>query len=127
DDGGTLTTRPLTFAGDRLVINARAPKSRFDAKSPPSAPHGTIRVEVLDALGHAQAGHGAADCDAFSGDEGGHVVTGKGDTWLGRLGGGPMRLRFHLRRAALYSFRCGGEGARPSGVNRLCPGCRGRA
>jgi hypothetical protein len=100
DSPGTLTTVPLTSNGDRLVVNARAPESAFDAHAP--SPHGRLRAEVLDARAHTIEGYSADDCDPFTGDDLRHVVTWKGCTDLPRDYGDVFRLRFHMSNAALY-------------------------
>ena len=95
--GGTLTTKPLTFAGAKLTLNA-------------NAQNGRVLVEVLDADGRPIAGYGKSDCDAFEGDSLRHTVTWKGKADLTRLEGKAVKLRFYLRQAKLYSF------AFPTGV-----------
>ena len=51
-------------------------------------------------------GYAREDCDAFQGDAIRHAVTwkGTGDN-VGRLAGKPVKLRFHLKQAKLFSFR----------------------
>ena len=115
EDGGTLTTVPFSFEGDRLVINARAPESAG----------GRLTVEVLDAHGRAIEGFGAADCDTFAGDAIRHVVTWGGRSDLARLAGDPIALRFGLHNAALYAFRFRGQQEPANEINLLAPGARG--
>ena len=88
---GTVTTRPLRFEGTELVINAQAPG-------------GSVVVEILAQDGGAIQGFGAVDCDAFSGDSLRHTVTWSKKPDLSALRGEPVRLRFHLNTAKLYSF-----------------------
>ncbi len=123
---GTLTTGPVLFEGDRLVINARAPDRRFGTDSTPSTPYGRLTVELLHADGEPLPGFSAGDSDAFTGDEVRHVATWRGDSDLGSLQGRPVRLRFHLTNAALYSFRFRGDPEKPPAMNLLAPGARGR-
>jgi hypothetical protein len=91
--GGQFTTQPLVFSGNRLLINASTSAA------------GAIRVEILDADGR--------NVDRFTGD---NVVEFFGDTveqevrWdqgpdVGPLAGKPVRLRFVMKDADLYSFR----------------------
>ncbi len=89
-EGGTLTTIPFVFSGDRLVINALTRKE------------GAIVVELLDAAGNRLEGYSRSD--VFFGDELRHVVTFGGKTDLSRLVDKAISLRFHLRNAELYSF-----------------------
>lgn len=139
DPEGTIITRPLMFEGDHLVINARAPTKPFSgvAMSDPqrggeikvksvSGPFGTLRVEILDARGIPLEGFRAADCDAFAGDEIRHVVTWNGKKDVSNLVGKQIRLKFRLANAGLYSFQFTGKHLKPSQINSLCPGCRGR-
>ena len=90
---GELLTKPLTFAGDTLVINA-ATRS-----------NGTVRVEVLDAQGQTIRGLSVANCRAFTGDEIEHRVEWHDASQLKQSAGKPIQLRFFLQEAELYSFR----------------------
>lgn len=126
DEVGTLTTKPLVFAGDRLVVNVRAPEVPFGGTDSGS-PHGSFRVEVLGENGEAIEGYGVGDCDSFTGDELRHVVTWRGSQDLSRLEARAIRLRFHHRNAALYSFQFRGEQEPRPPANLLSPGARGRA
>ena len=121
ESGGTVTTRPLCFTGDRLYVNARAPERPFgDATS--SGPWGSFQVEILDLDEEPLTGYGLAECEPRSGDHVRHEIMWKGYPDLGRLSGQPVRLRFHLRNAALYSFQFAAE--RPSAVCLPAPGSR---
>jgi hypothetical protein len=90
-DRGTLTTRPLVFIGDELEVNA-------DAEG------GTIRVEVLGPDGRVIEGFGRMDCKPLTGDSVRHVLEWNGNRDCHPIQGRPIRLRFHLERAELYSF-----------------------
>ena len=90
-EGGTLTTRPVLVAGDELVVNCNA---RL----------GVVRAEVLTADGTAVAGLSDAECVPCSGDSVRHIVRWKGGKSLATLQSTPVRLRFHLENAQLYSF-----------------------
>jgi hypothetical protein len=125
DPTGTVTTKPLTSDGDRLVLNARAPQAAFDAEPQAAAPYGSLRAEVLDAQGRAIEGYSADDCDAFTGDDLRHVVTWRGRPRLPRLDGGAFKLRFHLRNAALYSFQVADREPGSQDVELAEPGSRG--
>jgi hypothetical protein len=89
---GELTTKLLTFRGEKLIVNA-------------SATQGTIAVEVLDASGQPVNGFEREKCEVFSGDEIRHTVNWRGGPNVKRLNGTPVRLRFHLRKANLYAFQ----------------------
>ena len=89
-EGGTLTTVPIVFSGDRLEINAR---TRRD---------GVIQVEILDAAGRKIEETGISD--PISGDELRQTVTWRGQPKVGFFKKRSISLRFHLKSAELYSF-----------------------
>jgi len=91
--GGELTTKPLIYSGSRLCLN-------FSTSAA-----GGIRVEVQDPEGNPIRGLSLEDCNVVFGDELERVVTWKSGADLARLAGQPVRLRFELRDADLYSFR----------------------
>lgn len=88
---GTLTTKPIAFFGDTLVVNANAAK-------------GSISVEALDVDDKPIAGFSAAECIPLTTDDVRHVVTWKGEADCQLLQGRAIKLRFHLNKAKLYSF-----------------------
>ena len=91
DEAGSLVTRPLSFSGAYLFVNA-------------ACADGELRVEVLDDGGDVMPGFSAADCVPLAGDSTRHRMAWRGDARLARLAGRPVRFRFHLRRGALYAF-----------------------
>lgn len=90
---GFVTTRPIRNAGGPLLINADA----FG---------GSIRVEVLAADGRVVPGFGAAECIPVHADSTMHRVRWKDRGELPESDR-PIRLRFRLTRASLYSFHAG--------------------
>jgi len=91
DGLGTLVTRPVKFSGAHFFVNADA---RF----------GSLGVDVLDEKGEPYPGYSAADCTALvRADSTKHAVAWKGSD-LSRLAGKPVRFRFNLHVATLYSF-----------------------
>ena len=92
-EGGELVTRPLCFAGGQLVLNFV------------TAPKGSVRVEVQDAEGKPLKGLTLADCTELRGDAIDRPVTWQGGESLRRWADRPIRLRFVLRDADLFSFR----------------------
>jgi hypothetical protein len=91
DEEGSLTTRPLVFLGDTLVVNA-------------NAAGGSLTVAALDAAGQAIEGFSSAECAPITTDSVRHVVFWKGNPDCHLLQARPIKLRFHLKNAKLYSF-----------------------
>lgn len=92
-NGGELITRPLTFTGDKLVLNFS------------SAAAGGIRVEIQDANGKVIPGFNYNDCPEIFGDSIQRVVSWRNGSNVSVLEGKPIRLRFVLKDADLFSFR----------------------
>ena len=95
--GGNLTTRPLIFEGDRLVLNI--------------ASKGATRVALLGPGGQAYPGFSPADCDPVRNDSVRRIVSWKGNSDLSSLAGKPVRIHIELRDAKLYAlqFSTGGK------------------
>lgn len=93
--GGQLLTRPFIFRGGSLSVNAET--SAF----------GSFQVEIQDGAGRALPGFSLDDCEPIFGDTPDFTVRWKspagGD--LRPLAGRPVRLRFRLCDADIYSFR----------------------
>lgn len=87
---GSLTTKPFTFKGSALELNL--------------ASQGTTRVELQDAEGKPVPGFALADCTPITGDFTGTAVAWKGGS-LQPLAGKPVKLRFELSRADVYSLK----------------------
>ncbi|MCX5770374.1 MAG: hypothetical protein NTZ09_08895 [Candidatus Hydrogenedentes bacterium] len=88
--GGEMITKPVSFSGARLVINYSTSAA------------GDIRVELLDKDAKAIPGYALEDADTIIGDEIERPVSWKGKTNLPQ---GPLRLRFVMKDADLYSIR----------------------
>jgi hypothetical protein len=88
-----MTTRPFTFEGDELEINYSTSAA------------GSIKVELQDAAGRALPGHGLGECRELIGDEIERVVAWEGGSDPGALAGKPVRLRFVMRDADVFSLR----------------------
>jgi len=92
-DGGEVLTRPVVFEGTALEINYA------------TSAVGWVRVEICDEKGTPFDGFRAVDCSPLFGNEiAGRVAWGSGAS-LGDLAGRPVRLRFLLKDADVYSFR----------------------
>jgi hypothetical protein len=92
---GEMRTRVLTFRGKKLELNYSTSAA------------GSVRVEIQDADGKPVPGFAASDAQPLTGDALDQVVTWKnaGEDKLATLAGKPVRLRFLLADADLYSFR----------------------
>ena len=87
---GTLVTKPFKVDGDHLYVNAELA-------------NGALRAEILDAETLApQPGFSARECIPLQGD---HLQARVGWSNQAKLASGkPVRLRFYLQHAKLYSF-----------------------
>ena len=125
EGGGVLTTKTMVFRGRRLEVNVRAPAAPFGQQLRPTSPYGAFDVSILDDAGSPIEAYSSDRCDTFAGDERRHIVTWGSNDRVDALAGRPIRLRFHLRNAALYAFQFIQDGARQSPANLLSPGARG--
>ncbi len=91
--GGEALTRAFVFSGEDLVLNASTSAA------------GGIRVEIRDGAGRPIPGFALEDCPEIYGDSLEMAVRWKKDASPASLAGRPVRLRFVLRDADLYSFR----------------------
>jgi hypothetical protein len=87
---GHATTRPLTFSGRRLYVNAAV------------QPGGSVRVAALDRDGRPLAPFAADRCRPVTTDSTASPVLWDGGE-VGDAPARPLRLRFDLRAAHLYS------------------------
>jgi len=91
--GGELLTRPLTFKGNTLEINYA------------TSAVGSIRIEVQDMNRQPLPGLALKDCVEIFGDEIAGTVTWNSQTKLSDIAGQPVKLRFVMKDADLYSLR----------------------
>lgn len=91
--GGEFVTHPLVFDGDRLVMN-------FSTSAA-----GSIQVELLDAGRNPLPDFTLSDCPEIFGDSTEQPVSWTIGSNLRRFAGQPVRLRFVLKDADLYSIR----------------------
>jgi hypothetical protein len=91
ETGGELVTRPVTFKGSHLFVNA-------------AATNGELRVEILDEKEKVIEPFTKENCIAFSADNTLAEIGWKGAEGLSALRDTPVRFRFHLRAGSLYSF-----------------------
>ncbi len=91
--GGELVTKPFRFSGSKLSINYATSAA------------GGIFLEMQTANGDPIEGFTAKDCPEIIGDRIEHTVSWKQGSDVSDLAGKPVRLRFVLRDADLYSLR----------------------
>lgn len=91
--GGQMITRPLTFSGSRLAIN-------FSTSA-----GGSVRVEICTPDDRPVPGFALADCPEIIGDRLERTVAWRDGPDVGSLAGQPVRLRFVLKDADLFSIR----------------------
>ena len=91
--GGEFVTRPVVFEGSELVLNVSTSAA------------GGVGVEIQDDRGIPIEGFSLSDCHEVFGDALERTVTWGGGMNLGALAGQPVRLRFLLKDADLYSLR----------------------
>ena len=91
DTEGMLTTRPVSFSGKHLFVNA-------------DVDGGELRAEVLDEQGKVISPFSLANCKAVTADKTLQQITWKGAADLGELSGKSVQFRFTLKNGALYAF-----------------------
>lgn len=90
--GGEIVTKPITFTGNSLFLNVSTSAA------------GSVRVEVQNRDGQPLPGFMLADSYEIYGDDLERAVGWKGNPDLATLAGKPVRLRFVIRDADIYSF-----------------------
>ena len=93
--GGELVTRTIIFAGNRLHLNLSTSAA------------GSVRVEVQTPEGKAVEGFALDDCYEVTGDDLRRTVAWKRGYDVSTLMGKPIRLRFRMKDADLYSLQFG--------------------
>jgi hypothetical protein len=91
--GGEVITKPFTMCGKALTLNLATSAA------------GSIQVEIQESDGKPIEGLTIADCQEIFGDEIERVVEWKLGSDLSHFVSKPIRLRFVLRDADLYSFK----------------------
>ena len=91
--GGELLTKPIIFDGSKLEINFATSAA------------GSIKVEIQNADGVPFTGNSFVDCPEHYGDNVAGIITWKNGADVSSLIGKPVRLKFKLKDAHLYSFR----------------------
>lgn len=91
--GGELVTRPLTFTGEELVINYATSTA------------GSVRVEIQDADRRPLDGYLLSESVELYGDEVERVVTWHDHSSVRSLADRPVRLRFVMQDADVFSLQ----------------------
>jgi hypothetical protein len=92
-EGGEMVSRPLTFAGNRLSLNFATSAA------------GGVRVEIQDSSGRPIPGYTLAECDELIGNALDRTVSWRKVGDVKPLAGRPIRLRFLMKDADLYSLK----------------------
>lgn len=88
---GTLLTEPVTLSGDHVMVNANASDGR-------------ILVEILDEASLPIEGFAGENAPSISEDGVSLAVRFDGQNDISSLTGRPIRLRFTMQNASLFSF-----------------------
>ena len=91
--GGEMVTKPLVFDGDRLVLNFATSAA------------GMVQIELQDGAGTPIPGYTMDEAPPVFGDDLARVAPWKDGKDLSALSGTPVRLRFRLSDADVYSMR----------------------
>ena len=91
--GGEMVSKVLAFTGEKLVVNYNTSAA------------GSIRIEIQSPDGKAISKFGMSDCKPIIGDKIEGIVSWKQGSAVGSLSGKPVRLRFDLKDADIYSIR----------------------
>jgi hypothetical protein len=97
-EGGQMVTKPLTFQGDRLMLNFATSAA------------GGIRVEIQDVDGKPVPGFAEADTVELIGNDISRAVHWKSGSDVGELAGKPVRLRFIMKDAEIFAMRFAEDG-----------------
>lgn len=94
-EGGEMLTKPITFAGEQLLLN-------FSTSAA-----GGIRVEIQDEQGAPVPGYDLASAVELIGNEIERPIRWQSTSSVKSLAGRTVRLRFVMKDADVYSFRFG--------------------
>ncbi|MBI3943353.1 MAG: hypothetical protein HY326_10105 [Chloroflexi bacterium] len=91
--GGEAITHPLRFSGDKLVLNYATSAA------------GSLRVELQDSAGQPLPGYSLEESAELYGDQIAQPAAWQSGTDVSRWAEQPVRLRFALKDADLYSIQ----------------------
>lgn len=92
-DGGEMITKPIVVSGNELVLNCATSAA------------GSIYVELQEPDGEPIPGFMLAESELIVGDAIEYVVRWKLESGIERLAGQPVRIRFVMQDADLFSLR----------------------
>ncbi len=92
-DGGEMLTKPFTFSGNRLEINYSTSAA------------GSVSVEIQQPDHTPVPGFTLQECVKLMGDQISQTVSWQAGSNLSSLAGVPIRLRFVMKDADLFSLR----------------------
>jgi len=92
-EGGSFTTKPFTFTGSKLLLN-------FATSAP-----GFLKVEIQNANGKSIDGYSLQDAQELIGNYIEHPAEWQNGTDISKLSGRPIRLKFVMKDADLYSLQ----------------------
>ncbi|MBI1310179.1 hypothetical protein GC176_02645 [bacterium] len=92
-NGGELLSKPLTFSGKSLTLNYAVQKG------------GSVCVELQTVDGKPISGFSLDECKPLTGDEISQTVIWQSGADVSSLAGKPVRLRFSLQSADVYSLQ----------------------
>ena len=98
--GGEMTTRLLKFAQPTPEFATQQLTLNMSTSAA-----GSIRVEIQNDQGEPLEGYSLEDCDEIIGDQITRVVTWQKSSDVSALAGQPIRIRFLLKDADLFSFQ----------------------
>jgi hypothetical protein len=93
DKEGEVVSGHVSMSGGKLSVNARTSEG------------GSVRVELQDPAGKPYPGFALEEALPFTGDSIDSPIAWKGGTDVSALRGKPLRLRWVLQKADLFSFR----------------------
>ena len=91
--GGDVITKPFRFTGDQLLINFSTSAAGF------------VKVEILDLEGNPVKGFELENSTEIIGNEIEKMVSWKNNPDLKKMNGIPVKLRFVMKDADLFSFK----------------------
>lgn len=92
-EGGEMLTKPFRFTGNRLSLNFATSAA------------GSLHVELTDITGKPLPGYTLADSDEQFGDSPDRTITWNGKSDTSGLAGKPVRMRFRMSDADVFSFQ----------------------